>query len=731
MDLLDKFNCRLQLKENIFPLAICIVLLIWSLKLYCADLRIPLTYEGDALLFYAWTKTIIENGWPYLNSFLGAPYGFEMYDFPLNNTLDVLLIKIISFFSSDPILVENLFYLLTFPLTTLTSMVVFRQFKINYAYSLLGSLLFTFMPYHFLRGVSHLNLSSYFMVPLMVMVILWVYSNELNLFKSNDNPKAKSLLSDNKLIASVIICILSGIVYFYYSYFFCLFLFIIGVFSSVSTRRKAPFITSILLILLVSLVVVLNQSPTIVYQYQNGNNPEVAVRSPAESEIYGLKIIQLLMPIDGHRVPILARFTRYYDSTAPLVNENTTASLGTIGSLGFLFLISLIFFRGCSIFSKMEYNSAILHGLSTLNLSAILFAAIGGFSSLTAYLVLAQFRAINRISIFIAFFSIYSILIVLTYISHKHIKNAKWNGWIYIIAGILLLIGVFDQTSDSFVPSYVSIKQEYLIDENFINSVEAVMPTNAMIFQLPYAPFPEYPPVNKMTVHAHFRGYLHSKDLHWSYGAMKGRSGDNWQRLVAGMPVEDMIKTLSDFGFSGIYIDSYGYEDGGAKLLSNIAQILEVKPVVSDNKRLYFFDMTKYKQQIKTNSSYNNNIHVGFNSGWHGIEDWSGTSTRWMQADAELVAFSPDNRTSALRMRAASFYRNRTLEVSSGGVLAAQIAVPSDRFINVSVPIHLIKGTNTVSLHVPEGCDRPSDKPELNNIDSRCLSVAVQNLTVT
>ena len=722
-------NCKLHLTECILPIVLCFIILIWLLKLHIADLRIPFVYEGDALLFYAWTKIILESGWPYLNSHLGAPYGFEMYDFPLNNTLDVIIIKLISFFSSDPILVENLFYLLTFPFTTLTSMVVFRRFEIDYAYSLLGSLLFTFMPYHFLRNVSHLNLSSYFMIPLMVMVILWIYSGELNFFNSNNILKAKTLIFSKKSIASIIICILSGFVYFYYSYFFCLFLFIIGFFSSASNCKKGPLITSILLIVLITLVVVLNQSPTLIYQYQNGKNPEVAVRSPAETEIYGLKIIQLLLPIDNHRVSLLAHLKRYYDSTAPLVNENATASLGIIGSLGFLFLICFIFV-GRGNFKRLGYNSTILSGLSVLNLSAVLFAAIGGFSSLTAYLVLAQFRAINRISIFIAFFSIFSILIILRYISYNYIKTAKSNEWIYIISGILLLIGVFDQTTDSFIPSYVSIKEEFLIDENFVNSIESVMSENSTIFQLPYASFPEYPPVNKMTVHSHFRGYLHSKDLRWSYGAMKGRAGDNWQILVAGMPAVDMIKTLSQFGFSGIYVDSYGYEDGGAKLLSNITQILEVEPLVSDSKRLYFFDMTKYNQQRKNNALKNKQTLVELSSGWHGIEDWTGVLTRWMQSDAEITVFSPENRTSSLSMMAASFYRHRTLEVSSGGALAAQIALPADCFANVSVPIYLMKGANIVRLHVPEGCDRPSSKPELNSVDSRCLSVAVQNLTI-
>jgi hypothetical protein len=57
------------------------------------------------------------------------------------------------------------------------------------------------------------------------------------------------------------------------------------------------------------------------------------------------------------------------------------------------------------------------------------------------------------------------------------------------------------------------------------------------------------------------------------------------------------------------------------------------------------------------------------------------------------------------------------------------MAVPVS-LINVSTSILLSKGANTVRFHVPEGCERPSDKPELNSTDERCLSVAIQNVAL-
>jgi len=124
------------------------------------------------------------------------------------------------------------------------------------------------------------------------------------------------------------------------------------------------------------------------------------------------------------------------------------------------------------------------------------------------------------------------------------------------------------------------------------------------------------------------------------------------------------------------------------------------------------------------------NYDLNLIKGFWGIEDWSGAPTSWMKADAILSVTSRENRTTNLSLRVVSFYRNRTLVISSDGAPDAQVAVPTN-FINVSVPMHLAKGVNAVRLHVSEGCERPSDKPELGNPDSRCLSVAVQNIKVT
>ena len=115
------------------------------------------------------------------------------------------------------------------------------------------------------------------------------------------------------------------------------------------------------------------------------------------------------------------------------------------------------------------------------------------------------------------------------------------------------------------------------------------MPSGSMIYQLPYYPYPETIPPYRMELYDHFRGYLNSKSLRWSYGVIKGRPTDLWQRKVAGFPTEDMIKEIKSKGFTGLYININGYKDHAAALMKEVEAITKEKPLVSENGILVFY----------------------------------------------------------------------------------------------------------------------------------------------
>lgn len=116
-------------------------------------------------------------------------------------------------------------------------------------------------------------------------------------------------------------------------------------------------------------------------------------------------------------------------------------------------------------------------------------------------------------------------------------------------------------------------------------------------------------------------------------------------------------------------------------------------------------------------------------NGWHGLEDWNGIPTRWMQDTATLGTLASSDITATLNFSVTSFHHPRNLEIYVNNQLAHRTTVPISS-ISVSIPIQLHKGENIIRLHVPEGAERPCDIFGLNNKDTRWLSVAVQNVTI-
>jgi phosphoglycerol transferase len=589
----EKHNLKTLIKPlmaYLLATAVCLLVVALLFRIWHADLHIPFDYGGDAMFTSASIKGIIENGWFLHNPSIGLPTGLFFYDYPNFDSIYWVIIRIMSFFTSNWALVFNLFMLLGFPLVTLTSLYVLRRLKFSTLTAIVISLLYTFLPYHWLRAAGHIFLAVYFTVPLIIMVAIWVSSGEVIFAKhkkesaNNNKPFAKS-----KIITSIVILILISCSGIYYAAFGLFFICLAGIAAYIKKRDAAVIWTTGLMALVVLFIIGLNASPYVVYRLQNGANPGAMERSYKESEDNGLKIVQLLLPVTGHRIPYLAQGRTKYDSQAPLVNENGSATLGLIGSLGFLFLLGwFLFSRG----KDIKWLSFSINDVGLFNICAVLLGTIGGFSmvftlGMAALGLPPTLRGWNRISVFIAFFAFIAVAAGMDNI--KRYSVGRKQPAIFMIAAILVLaVGLFDQTVNAY-PDYQGNKAKYEIDEEFVLQIEKSVPKETMIFQLPYMRFPEGPGAVKMNPYELLRGYLHSDTLKWSFGAMKGREGDIWQSKVSALPVDEMIKKVVAKGFRGIYIDRNGYLDDGAKIEQQIGAILKTKPIISKDGRLAFY----------------------------------------------------------------------------------------------------------------------------------------------
>jgi hypothetical protein len=171
---------------------------------------------------------------------------------------------------------------------------------------------------------------------------------------------------------------------------------------------------------------------------------------------------------------------------------------------------------------------------------------------------------------------------------------------------------------------------------------------------------------------------------------------------------EDPSGVYTDYARNISYIISSKILPYERVAYSTRGYLLYKPAIVKDNRSLNGFDMTE---------------------GWNSMELWNGLPTSWMKSNATITVYSDRDLPATLSFSVQSLHANRTLQVYYQDTLRTQVEVPTS-FVRVSIPIGLKRGANHVHFNVLESCQRPIDIPELKNIDSRCLSVAFQNLSI-
>ena len=585
-----------DLAAYLLAVGLCLLFLVWSLQLWRADLRVPLTYYGEAKFNALLVKGILDFGWHVSNPAMNAPEGLDLRDVPMSdNNFLLLLLKLLGVVSHNYGVVLNLSFLLTFPLVTITALYTLRQFGVSRVVAILASLLYTFLPFHFVRGQHHLFLAAYFLVPLMVLVVLWLATGKLTLVDANTG-KFSVKLRDHKLLGSVAICLLMSGGGTYFAYFGCFFLLLVGCLVAIQRQNWRCLALPVALVALIFGGLVANLLPSILYLRQQGDTPSVR-RHAIDAEIYAMRLSQLILPVSGHRVFLAAKLKAAFNQRL-LINENDDASLGAVGTLGFLLLLGWVIVRKPEL-RRIEDDGSqgVISYLSILNLSAVLLATFGSFSALIALILTPKIRAYNRISIYIAFFALLTVALLLDQLARRYVTNAARHGVFVALLALVLVLGVLDQTSARFVPDYPKIKSEFDSDQKFMRQVQGTMPVGAAIFQLPIVPFPENPKVGKMFDYDHARGYLLTQGLRWSYGAMKGRASEVWQTLLSKKPTPEMIEQIVLSGFQGLYLNRNGYND--AKVENELIGVLGAPQFVSDDGKLIFFDLRNLEGQLR------------------------------------------------------------------------------------------------------------------------------------
>ena len=536
------------------------------------NFNISYSFSGDGTLIQTFIKSIQENGMlgAWFCKRIGAPENASLIDFPAFGNTMIFMLWFISRWVKSTAKIMYIYLIWTFIVDGVGMSLLLRKLNVNKYYSFTFSSLFAFAPYHFYRYLVHETLIDYISVPITIYLCLIVIG----------------ILENEKKWKIVISAILLGVGYGYYYAFGLVLLAVSFMIRIIKEKRIKSIIKNLYIMGIVLITVFVSLLPKIIYSCIYGKNLEAGRRVFYEQEIYGLKIITLFLPVSYSKIGKIGSLTQLYNTSgAPLINENTSASLGIIGSLGFLLLCICLVIS----FIRKDKKWPIFDFLSLSTLVLVLMSTIGGFGEIFNVLITSQIRCYNRCSIFILGLSLTALAIAMGKIKIKR------QGVVAAISVFILGVGCLDQVNiyaDNWQRG--DIQQTQSMYESYFSKVENSLGNNTMVYQLPYMDFPEAGSINNLTDYKHFVGYLYTDHLKWSYGAVRGRNLKAKELNVGDGMTYEFLAGIKGAGFQAVYIDVDGYSDGGTEIL-RFYNSLGIEPIVSPDNKLYVYDISNLK----------------------------------------------------------------------------------------------------------------------------------------
>ncbi len=514
--------------------------------------RIPTDYYVDAHETLARLKAASEGDvWPLRSqviSRLGAPFGAHWNAYPAPDKPLMLalgsLVHLLGLYAT-----ANLGYLLAQVTAALAFYFTARWLRCRWEWAAAGALLFAYTYHTFHRGLAHFSLIFTWTVPLGLAAVWLVAASHRLAWR---RPAA-------------IFCVLTAIALGSsnpYNLFFWLQLMAWAlVWQWLGPRRREN--------MQVGLATVGAAVAAFALMHVGGwlhlDNPDAVpllARNYGGTEVYALKPVEMFIPPPFHHWDWLAFFGHRYTRWSVWRGEVFLPYLGLAGIAGLIWLVLATVRR--LVARRAPPGQA-------LSLAWILsYASIGGLTNVLALFGgFLLFRATNRAAIFVS-------AIVLIFLMGRLSRLSRgWPGWVRVgAAAVLATVGVFEQLpKPDSAAERAELAADVRADEEFGRTLEQELPADAMVFQLPVLGFPEVQAPHHLGDYEHFRPYLATDHLRFSYGAPKARSRSRWQREMEGLPTHQLVAQLEQHGFAALYLNRKGYEDGGAKILGELAAL--------------------------------------------------------------------------------------------------------------------------------------------------------------
>ncbi len=703
-------------------------MLIYALDLFKHDLTVPFNYWGDTLWFTTIAKAIDEGSGPYFIPSLSAPFGLPSASFPAITHFDWLVMSVLAIPFDGPGKIINLFWILSVMATSVSAFYSFLLIGLR-RYWLVAMLAasYSILTYTLLRNTAHINLVYFAVPPLCVLVY----------YLACGMPDRRRRLIVCVGLSAILI---QGFDYIYYNFYTCILLAYASAQGYCSYKDSRFLRLGAFFICLTIAATTLNLTPAFYSWYKHGAPSGLDYKASAEAEIYGLKIRHLLTPSPNSPVPGLSAWaSKDVSAGFPLENENSGARLGLLGSIGFLILVMTWFSALAPIQHLVDNRQRALAGLVLI---CVLVATVGGFGAIFNLLV-DDFRAYNRISVFIAFFSLAGLGIF----TENLLRSRSQRTVLVAAVAVCAVAGLSfaDQLSGARHIQQRATADRALFEEEaeIVAKAEALLPNGVAVLQMPALTFPLEEKAANMLTYDHARPFLHSKHLRWSWPSFLD-DHRAWQAQIVKLTASEKIAALKDHGFRAIWVDRLGYEDGGLAYEAQLVEAGLTPNITSKSGRWAVYEIPHQRSTLSSGDLGNGTVSSSRSSSseqssilntelFHGssLIEFTGWSVpesqhRWSEMnEATITVDLHGDAVTATTIRIKGFTHGRqstTISLNGREVFSGTL---SGHYETIEIPIPagtLTDGPNTILFQTPEA-RRGSET------DSRMLGFAFVSLT--
>lgn len=555
----------------------------------------PFVHSGDAMAHLALLETVGWTGTPAPNDRLGAPHGVDWVDMPSGaDRVHLVLLRALRAITGDTVVAANLYLLLAIVLVGVAAYVVLRWLRCTPLASGVAAIVFAVAPTQFARaGVGHLFLLAYFAVPFTVYLALWASAGLGTGGDRGDDDPRRARGARREWVVPMVLMVLIGSSSAYYAVFGAIGIAATGAVVALRRGSWRALARPALVAAGTMAVVVLNVAGEALRR-----GGDAGVRVPLDSDSFGLRLAQMLLPIRDHRVGPLADWAdRAYRIAAP---GDRGAPLGLLALAGVVavgwWCVRNLGRRtpGSSVLTDgVEGRGGVIARLGVLLLAVVAFAVTGGLGMVLATLGLTQIRAWSRMSIMVGFIGVAALAMCLDGASRRWAPSrpVRWS-----VALVLVGVALFDQFGTSSLPPESRNAERWAADRELAADLQAALADDAMVFQLPVGTYPAELPMGSIQANDLLGPQVAGDgSLRWSVGAMSGRGGD-WQRSVAALPTEVMVEHLAAADVAAIAVDRRGLDDD--ELEDELTRVLGEPAFVTGDGTRAWYDLAPLRDEM-------------------------------------------------------------------------------------------------------------------------------------